>query len=40
MTSAVDMKAARETYDGFLTVIKIAVPVVALLVAFVIAVIQ
>jgi tRNA threonylcarbamoyladenosine modification (KEOPS) complex Pcc1 subunit len=40
MTSANDMKAARETYEGFLSLIKVAVPVIALIVAFVILIIQ
>jgi hypothetical protein len=34
------MKAARETYEGFLSLIKVAVPVIALIVAFVILIIQ
>ena len=40
MTSANDMKAAREAYEGFLSLIKVAVPVIALIVAFVILIIQ
>ncbi|GHC82061.1 aa3-type cytochrome c oxidase subunit IV [Novosphingobium pokkalii] len=40
MTSANDMKAARETYEGFLSLIKVAVPVIALIVAFVVLIIQ
>ncbi|NKJ41858.1 MULTISPECIES: aa3-type cytochrome c oxidase subunit IV [unclassified Novosphingobium] len=40
MTSANDLKAARETYEGFLSLIKVAVPVIALIVAFVILIIQ
>lgn len=36
MASANDIKAARATYDGFITLIKVAVPVVAAIVAFVI----
>lgn len=40
MTSANDLKAARETYEGFLSLIKVAVPVIALIAAFVILIIQ
>ncbi|MBB3357708.1 hypothetical protein J2792_000634 [Novosphingobium capsulatum] len=40
MTSANDMKAARETYEGFISMIKVSVPVIALIVAFVILIIQ
>lgn len=40
MTSANDIKAARETYEGFISLIKVAVPVIVLIVAFVILIIQ
>jgi tRNA threonylcarbamoyladenosine modification (KEOPS) complex Pcc1 subunit len=36
MTSANDIKAARATYEGFIGLIKIAIPVIAVIVAFVI----
>ncbi len=36
MASANDIKAARATYEGFINMIKYAVPVIALIVAFVI----
>lgn len=36
MASANDMKAARATYEGFIGLIKISVPVIAVIVAFVI----
>ena len=36
MTSVHDMKAARATYDGLINVVKIAVPVIAVIVAFVV----
>jgi hypothetical protein len=36
MASANDIKAARATYDGFINLIKIAIPVIAVIVAFVI----
>ena len=40
MTSANDMKAAEATYAGFINLIKISMPVIVLIVAFVIVVIQ
>lgn len=36
MASANDMKAARATYEGFIGLIKISVPVIAVIVAFVV----
>ncbi len=36
MASATDIRAARATYEGFVNLIKIAVPVIAAIVAFVI----
>lgn len=36
MASANDMKAARATYEGFIGLIKISVPVIALIVALVV----
>jgi tRNA threonylcarbamoyladenosine modification (KEOPS) complex Pcc1 subunit len=36
MASANDIKAARATYDGFINLIKIAIPVIVVIVAFVI----
>ncbi|WP_082701245.1 aa3-type cytochrome c oxidase subunit IV [Novosphingobium sp. FSW06-99] len=36
MGSANDIKAARETYEGFIGLIKISVPVIAVIVAFVV----
>jgi hypothetical protein len=36
MASANDIKAARATYEGFITLIKVAVPVIAVIVAFVV----
>jgi hypothetical protein len=36
MASANDIKAARATYEGFVGMIKYAVPVIVLLVAFVV----
>jgi len=40
MTSAHDIKAARATYDGFISLIKIAVPVIAVIVAIVVLIIR
>lgn len=40
MTSANDMKAAKATYDSFIGLIKWSVPVIAVIVAFVVLVIQ
>jgi tRNA threonylcarbamoyladenosine modification (KEOPS) complex Pcc1 subunit len=36
MASANDMKAARATYDGFIGLIKVSVPVILLITAFVV----
>jgi hypothetical protein len=36
MAAVDNMKAARATYDGFIGLIKVAVPVIAVIVAFVI----
>ena len=36
MSSANDMKAAQATYDGFIGMIKVAVPVIAVITAFVV----
>ena len=36
MESVHDLKTARATYDGFIGLVKVAVPVIAVLVAFVI----
>ncbi len=36
MASANDIKAARATYEGFVNLIKVAVPVIAVIVLFVI----
>ena len=36
MASANDMKAANRTYEGFLSLIKTSIPVIAVLVLFVI----
>ena len=36
MSSANDMKAAEATYNGFIGLIKVAVPVIALIAAFVV----
>ena len=36
MASANDMKAARATYEGFIGLIKISVPVIAVIVALVV----
>lgn len=36
MASANDIKAARATYEGFVGLIKVAVPVILVLVAFVV----
>jgi hypothetical protein len=36
MASANDIKAARATYEGFINLIKVAVPVIAVIVAFVV----
>ncbi len=36
MASANDIKAARATYDSFINLIKIAIPVIAVIVAFVV----
>lgn len=36
MTHAQDITAARETYEGFIRLIKISTPIIALLAAFVI----
>ncbi|MEO0033772.1 MAG: hypothetical protein RIS94_3530 [Pseudomonadota bacterium] len=40
MSSANDMKAANATYEGFVNLIKVSVPVLAVITAFVIYVIQ
>lgn len=40
MGSANDIKAAQATYDGFISLIKYSVPVIAVIVAFVIYIIQ
>jgi tRNA threonylcarbamoyladenosine modification (KEOPS) complex Pcc1 subunit len=36
MASANDIKAARATYEGFVNLIKISVPVIVVIVAFVV----
>ncbi|WEK47628.1 MAG: aa3-type cytochrome c oxidase subunit IV [Candidatus Andeanibacterium colombiense] len=36
MASANDMKAAQQTYDGFIAVVKYSVPVIALITALVV----
>jgi len=40
MSSANDMKAAHATYEGFVNLIKVSIPVIAVIVAVVIYVIQ
>jgi len=40
MSSANDMKAARATYEGFIGLIKVSIPVLAVIVAVVIMIIQ
>jgi len=40
MDSANDMKAARSTYEGFINLIKYSIPILAVITAFVIYVIQ
>ena len=40
MSSANDMKAAQSTYEGFVNLVKVAVPVIAVIVAFVILIIK
>ncbi len=36
MVPANDIKSARATYDGFISILKVAVPVVLVIVAFVV----
>lgn len=40
MSSANDMKAARATYDGFIGLVKVSIPVLTVIVALVILIIQ
>lgn len=40
MTPANDIKSARATYEGFVSMIKVSVPAIALIVAFVILIIK
>jgi hypothetical protein len=40
MGSANDIKAARATYEGFIGLIKVSIPVITLIVAFVVFIIQ
>lgn len=40
MGSANDMKAAKATYEGFISLIKVSIPVITLIVAFVVFIIQ
>jgi hypothetical protein len=40
MSSANDMKAAQSTYEGFIGLIKYSVPVLAVIVSFIIYIIQ
>lgn len=40
MGSVNDIKAARATYEGFISLIKVATPIIAVIVAFVVYIIQ
>ncbi|MCH7629076.1 MAG: aa3-type cytochrome c oxidase subunit IV [Proteobacteria bacterium] len=40
MASANDMKAAQATYDGFINLVKVSTPIIAVIVAFIVVIIQ
>ncbi|WP_263624788.1 aa3-type cytochrome c oxidase subunit IV [Novosphingobium huizhouense] len=40
MAPANDIKAAKATYEGFINMIKVSTPIIALIVAFVVLIIQ